>query len=750
MKQLSRNETAKYSREFLKEKNNFVKSEEFFQTNGVNVLMNISTNSSDKFMTPLMYCCAGGLETLVKAALAAGADVNCFVGKYNALSNAIESGESGVVKLLLESKKLDFEILAAHNYFPLHYVAHFGKKDLVKLLIQHGVPIDDTPSQDNFTVLQCSLDAEHLTVQHVEIAALLLQKNPKLQLDRPIPFQGEGNFCSLLGFIGSRQALTLLDLQATQLLLDKGADPNQTLRLNGEMFNLLERCMILNTENHHKLILQLLNKGADYLKVSEKAKLSRAGGSKPASLLEWAAFQGLQPVVEKLYVLYGEKKRPIDSDTLCSAVFSGNLPLVKYLVEKAKVDINLRSEFGFSPVMQACASNHTDIVQYLLNKGVNTSLVDLQGVNLLHVAAMVGNLSLVKELVENKKLSVNQETSNKTTPLTYAVEYGHPQVAKYLLDKRAKIFIRNDEGNSLLIAIQEREGLSTQLAQERSDAKKRRELQLKIRAYEETIKYLIMSYMPEFVENITICYEEAIKVSLGEMATVCFSVDYVVKEAYRNQNLGGLTGDSSSPFAALRELGFDDDQIKQMMREAKEKPPEAVVPKVEKTPKVEEVYSWFDGRLTSDRVTVIDIRLKSYFYLDEKALEAQGCSEAELEQFKKTLIKFDSKLGLKPLNNKKLSRDVMIDGKPYLTNATHELKTQANASRVLCLRREENGAMCYLACWYSKGLHTPGETKSAENTSSAIELNLPPSSPSPKKGDDVLDNNNNLCYRKNR
>jgi ankyrin repeat protein len=52
----------------------------------------------------------------------------------------------------------------------------------------------------------------------------------------------------------------------------------------------------------------------------------------------------------------------------------GQLPVVKYLVEEADIDVNTQTSEGFSALMCAAGNNKPDVVTYLLTKNPNTKL----------------------------------------------------------------------------------------------------------------------------------------------------------------------------------------------------------------------------------------------------------------------------------------------------------------------------------------------------------------------------------------
>ena len=65
-------------------------------------------------------------------------------------------------------------------------------------------------------------------------------------------------------------------------------------------------------------------------------------------------------------------------------------------------------------------------------------LVDNWGNTLLHVAAALGKIDVVRGLVEDAKIKLDVPNDNQETPLYKACQAGHVEVINYLLDQGAK------------------------------------------------------------------------------------------------------------------------------------------------------------------------------------------------------------------------------------------------------------------------------------------------------------------------
>ncbi|KAK2785625.1 hypothetical protein FQN52_007164 [Onygenales sp. PD_12] len=75
------------------------------------------------------------------------------------------------------------------------------------------------------------------------------------------------------------------------------------------------------------------------------------------------------------------------------------------------------------------------------------SVVDQKGNTILHVAATLGSLDVVRKLLEGVGMSPDVQNDNLETPLYKACQAGHAHVIDYLLDKKAKASFSTKEEN---------------------------------------------------------------------------------------------------------------------------------------------------------------------------------------------------------------------------------------------------------------------------------------------------------------
>ena len=99
-----------------------------------------------------------------------------------------------------------------------------------------------------------------------------------------------------------------------------------------------------------------------------------------------------------------------------------------------------------SALSQAVTFGYADVVRTLIAAGANTELVDHNGINLLHWAAITNRPSVITALVQ-ARVPINAADDFGFTPLMYAatIDFGDTAVLSELLKAGADRTIRNDD-----------------------------------------------------------------------------------------------------------------------------------------------------------------------------------------------------------------------------------------------------------------------------------------------------------------
>lgn len=99
-----------------------------------------------------------------------------------------------------------------------------------------------------------------------------------------------------------------------------------------------------------------------------------------------------------------------------------------------------------SAVFQAANAGKTQLVAYLLKKGVNINALNEENWNLLHVASRKGHVDLAKLLLgSSPPIHINAQTNTGWTALLMAVYINHSDLVRLLIQKGANLDLYNQE-----------------------------------------------------------------------------------------------------------------------------------------------------------------------------------------------------------------------------------------------------------------------------------------------------------------
>ena len=246
----------------------------------------------------------------------------------------------------------------------------------------------------------------------------------------------------------SRSTLTVLDsLQTTR------------------SHNPLSAIHLLAYLGYENLILELLNRGFD----------ADAKDSCQNTPLWWAAWQGHHAVVELLLSQghvnvnnrgvqrYKYNLRFHQSATpLGEAAYWGKDDVVRILIEREDVDMNLPDGGGSSPLYYAANQGHYTIVELLLTRSdIEVNSRNSDGRTSLSIAAQLGREDVVRQLLKRKDIQVNTVDKWGYSPLAEATHTDHEGIFKMLLG-HAEIDVNtiDNSGNSpLMIAVRRNEAM---------------------------------------------------------------------------------------------------------------------------------------------------------------------------------------------------------------------------------------------------------------------------------------------------
>ncbi|XP_048253945.1 ankyrin repeat domain-containing protein 50-like, partial [Haliotis rufescens] len=123
------------------------------------------------------------------------------------------------------------------------------------------------------------------------------------------------------------------------------------------------------------------------------------------------------------------------SSILHMACFGGHVEMVKYIFSQNITDINSRGMHGMTPLHLAAREGHREVFELVVDKGSDTSLEDINGDNILHLACIGGNVEIVKYILSQNIVDINNRGMYERTPLMVAALFGHREAFELVLDK---------------------------------------------------------------------------------------------------------------------------------------------------------------------------------------------------------------------------------------------------------------------------------------------------------------------------
>jgi cytohesin len=154
-------------------------------------------------------------------------------------------------------------------------------------------------------------------------------------------------------------------------------------------------------------------------------------------------------------MFFGRRKKNNCGDSAIPAILllnaaatAGDLAEVKRLVIDCGIDPN-KGVNGRTPLREAAAWGHPEVVEFLLEHGADPNIQDNNGGTPLHVAAWNGHREVVELLLEHGA-NPNVQDDDGDTPLHLAAKNNYREVVELLLEHGADPNIRNNEGDTPL------------------------------------------------------------------------------------------------------------------------------------------------------------------------------------------------------------------------------------------------------------------------------------------------------------
>ncbi len=152
-------------------------------------------------------------------------------------------------------------------------------------------------------------------------------------------------------------------------------------------------------EDNYLAIKKAIKNGADLSQVVENELNENEESLLFYALHHKCSFESLKLLIENTQDIYATDAQGVS--LLDEAIVSGDLELVKYLIEEKNMDVNLtKRKSGFTPLMQAACYGYKEIASYLLEKGADIDAKDSTNLNVIEYTKKLQRKSMQKFLEE--------------------------------------------------------------------------------------------------------------------------------------------------------------------------------------------------------------------------------------------------------------------------------------------------------------------------------------------------------------
>ncbi|VDN97700.1 unnamed protein product [Rodentolepis nana] len=382
---------------------------------------------------------ASNSPDMVENLLRNGCDPNIDEEKPEStpLIEASKDGFDQIVEILLRYRANVAQTTTPSCYTALHYASANGHLNCVKLLLEHGSPMEEQNENGHTPLMEATSNG------HIEVARCLIEHGANINTHSSefkesaltlASYKGHADMVKFLLDAGAShehrtdemhtalmEAAMEGHVEVARLLLDHGANVN----IPQDSFE--SPLTLAACGGHTELVTLLIGYEADIEEVNDE-------GYTP--LME-AAREGHEDTVAALLAAGADVNAKTDEtqETALTLAACGGFIEICQMLLNAGADMEVGGNGCSTALMEAAQEGHVELVRRLLQQGANVLAMTTSGDTALHYAAENGHFKVCQELI---KWGADPDhivlTNDPKTPLMKAARSGHLDVVQLLVE----------------------------------------------------------------------------------------------------------------------------------------------------------------------------------------------------------------------------------------------------------------------------------------------------------------------------